>query len=56
MPPIPGADLNNVFRLNHPHDARGIHDAVTDGCKNAVIVGAGLIGMEVAEALAALLL
>jgi len=52
VPPIPGTDLKNVFRLNHPYDAEGIRNAVTDGCKNAVIVGAGLIGMEVAEALA----
>lgn len=52
LPPIPGADLKNVFRLNHPYDAEGIRNAVTDGCKNAVIVGAGLIGLEVAEALA----
>lgn len=52
VPPFSGADLKNVFRLNHPYDAEGIRNAVTDGCKNAVIVGAGLIGMEVAEALA----
>lgn len=51
VPPFPGADLKNVFRLNHPYDAEGIRDAVVDGCKNAVIIGAGLIGMEVAEAL-----
>jgi NADPH-dependent 2,4-dienoyl-CoA reductase/sulfur reductase-like enzyme/rhodanese-related sulfurtransferase len=52
VPPLPGSDLKNVFRLNHPYDAESIRSAVADGCKNAVIVGAGLIGMEVAEALA----
>lgn len=52
MPPFKGADLKGVFRLNHPHDAEGMKAAVLDGCKRAVIVGAGLIGMEVAEALA----
>jgi NADPH-dependent 2,4-dienoyl-CoA reductase/sulfur reductase-like enzyme/rhodanese-related sulfurtransferase len=51
LPPIPGADLKNVFRLNHPHDAEGIRTAITEGCQHAVIVGAGLIGLEVAEAL-----
>ena len=51
LPPIPGADLKNVFRLNHPYDADGIRNAVVDGCHHAVIVGAGLIGLEVAEAL-----
>lgn len=51
IPPIPGADLTNVFRLNHPYDADGILASVASGCKRAVIVGAGLIGLEVAEAL-----
>lgn len=52
VPPCAGVDLKNVYRLNHPYDAEGIRTAVMDGCKRAVIVGAGLIGMEVAEALA----
>jgi len=52
LPPITGADLKNVFRLNHPYDADSIRAAVVEGCRHAVIVGAGLIGMEVAEALA----
>ncbi len=51
VPPLPGVDLANVFRLNHPHDAEGIRSAVAGGCRKAVIVGAGLIGLEVAEAL-----
>ncbi|MGQ9454915.1 MAG: FAD-dependent oxidoreductase [Armatimonadota bacterium] len=51
LPPCPGCDLKGVFRLNHPFDAEGIRKAVLDGCKEAVIVGAGLIGIEVAEAL-----
>lgn len=53
MPPFPGAELNGVYRLNHPYDAEGIRKAVHDGCGKAAIIGAGLIGMEVAEALAA---
>jgi NADPH-dependent 2,4-dienoyl-CoA reductase/sulfur reductase-like enzyme/rhodanese-related sulfurtransferase len=52
VPPCPGTDLKGVFRLNHPMDAEGIREAVANGCKEAVIVGAGLIGVEVAEALA----
>ncbi|MDH7600730.1 MAG: FAD-dependent oxidoreductase [Armatimonadota bacterium] len=51
VPPCSGVDLKGVFRLNHPHDAEGIRKAVAEGCKEAVIVGAGLIGVEVAEAL-----
>ncbi|MCX8052973.1 MAG: FAD-dependent oxidoreductase [Armatimonadetes bacterium] len=51
VPPFPGANLKGVFRLSHPYDAEGIKRAVADGCKEAAIIGAGLIGMEVAEAL-----
>lgn len=51
-PPCSGVDLKGIFRLNHPYDAKGIRKAISDGCKEAVIVGAGLIGVEVAEALA----
>ncbi|QNB46101.1 pyridine nucleotide-disulfide oxidoreductase [Thermanaerosceptrum fracticalcis] len=51
-PPIPGKNLNNVYKLNHPYDAEGIKKAVGTGkIKNAVIVGGGLIGLEVAESL-----
>lgn len=52
LPPLEGMDLNNVFKLNHPYDAEGIKRAVDGGgIKNAVIIGAGLIGLEVTEAL-----
>ena len=51
-PPIPGKNLNNVYKLNHPYDAEGIKKAAGAGkIKNAVIVGGGLIGLEVAESL-----
>ncbi|MFQ3550258.1 MAG: FAD-dependent oxidoreductase, partial [Armatimonadota bacterium] len=50
-PPFPGTDLKGVYKLNHPFDAEAIKKAVNEGCKEAVIIGAGLIGMEVAEAL-----
>jgi NADPH-dependent 2,4-dienoyl-CoA reductase/sulfur reductase-like enzyme/rhodanese-related sulfurtransferase len=53
VPPLPGVDLKHVYRLNHPYDAEHIRNAATGGCRKAVIIGAGLIGMEVAEALAA---
>lgn len=52
VPPFAGTDLKGVYRLNSPHDARAIKDEVLNGCKRAAIIGAGLIGMEVAEALA----
>lgn len=52
VPPIEGKDLKNVFNLRSVKDAIEIKDLVNTGSiKNAVIVGGGLIGMEVAEAL-----
>lgn len=51
-PPIPGNDLNGVFTLWTMPDALALKSAVGSGSiKSAVIIGAGLIGMEVVEAL-----
>jgi NADPH-dependent 2,4-dienoyl-CoA reductase/sulfur reductase-like enzyme/rhodanese-related sulfurtransferase len=50
IPPIPGAGLSNVFTLRTVEDAVAIRDRVDAGhCRKAAIVGAGLIGLEVAE-------
>jgi NADPH-dependent 2,4-dienoyl-CoA reductase/sulfur reductase-like enzyme/rhodanese-related sulfurtransferase len=52
IPPFPGNHLNNIFKLSHPDDAAGIKSAVdSKEIKNAVIIGGGPIGLEVAEAL-----
>ncbi len=48
-PPIPGIDLPNVFTLRTLADADRIKAAVDAGVRTAVIVGAGFIGLEVAE-------
>jgi NADPH-dependent 2,4-dienoyl-CoA reductase/sulfur reductase-like enzyme/rhodanese-related sulfurtransferase len=56
-PPIPGVGLANVFLLKEYGDAERMRcaaqavEAAGPGTPAAVIVGAGLIGMEVAEAL-----
>ncbi len=51
-PAIPGSDLNGVFTLWTMPDALALKSAVGSGSvKSAVIIGAGLIGMEVVEAL-----
>jgi NADPH-dependent 2,4-dienoyl-CoA reductase/sulfur reductase-like enzyme len=51
-PPIPGSDLNRVFTLWTMPDALAMKSALSSGnIKTAVIIGAGLIGMEVVEAL-----
>jgi NADPH-dependent 2,4-dienoyl-CoA reductase/sulfur reductase-like enzyme/rhodanese-related sulfurtransferase len=51
-PPVPGAHAPNVFTLRDLHDADGLHAAVTGGARRAVVVGAGYIGLELAEMLA----
>jgi NADPH-dependent 2,4-dienoyl-CoA reductase/sulfur reductase-like enzyme/rhodanese-related sulfurtransferase len=50
--PVEGSDLNNVFRLWQPEDAIAMKGVVTAGDpKTAVIIGGGLIGVEMTEAL-----
>lgn len=51
-PPIPGSDLPRVFTLWNMPDALAMRSAIDSGnVKRAVIIGGGLIGMEVVEAL-----
>lgn len=51
IPPIEGLDLKGVYRLNHPEDALSIKAAIEEGVSEAVVIGAGLIGMEAVDAL-----
>jgi NADPH-dependent 2,4-dienoyl-CoA reductase/sulfur reductase-like enzyme/rhodanese-related sulfurtransferase/anti-sigma regulatory factor (Ser/Thr protein kinase) len=52
VPPIPGTDLDNVFTLQGVHDAEGIRTALSEEkARDVVIVGGGLIGVEITEAL-----
>ncbi len=51
-PPFPGIDLKGVNVLGCLEDAIAIRRQLDAGCRRTVIVGAGLIGMEVAEAFA----
>lgn len=51
-PPLPGVDAAGVFGLRTIPDATAILDVVRDRApRHAVVVGAGYIGLEVAEAL-----
>ncbi len=53
VPPIPGVDLANVFKVKQVEDAERIKASVEGSeTKRAVIIGGGLIGMEMAESLA----
>jgi len=52
IPPIPGTNLGNVFTLQGVHDAEGIRALLAqDKARDVVIVGGGLIGVEITEAL-----
>lgn len=52
MPPIEGVNLNNMFTLSTVPDSLAIKACLcSKKVHKAVIVGAGLIGMEMAEAL-----
>jgi NADPH-dependent 2,4-dienoyl-CoA reductase/sulfur reductase-like enzyme/rhodanese-related sulfurtransferase len=51
-PPLPGLDSPRVRTLRTVADAVSMRDAVLDGAKRAVVLGAGFIGVEAAEALA----
>jgi len=48
-PPIPGIDLPGVFTLRNLQDVDHIKDRVDHGVKQAVVVGAGFIGLELVE-------
>jgi NADPH-dependent 2,4-dienoyl-CoA reductase/sulfur reductase-like enzyme/rhodanese-related sulfurtransferase len=52
VPPIEGIDLEGVFRLYSPKDAEAIRAKIDEGAKKVVIVGGGLISMEVCGAFA----
>ncbi|MFW6273546.1 MAG: FAD-dependent oxidoreductase [Halanaerobium sp.] len=49
-PPFKGVDLENVFTLRNVNNGDAIKEAVhSEEVKDAVIIGAGLIGLEMAE-------
>jgi len=49
-PPIPGADAANVFTVKTGQDMTGIIDKVENGAGRAIVIGAGAIGIEQAQA------
>ncbi|NLL18688.1 MAG: FAD-dependent oxidoreductase [Clostridia bacterium] len=51
VPPIPGVDSEGVTVLHHPYDAVKVRERLKSGAKSIMIVGGGLIGLEVAAAL-----
>jgi NADPH-dependent 2,4-dienoyl-CoA reductase/sulfur reductase-like enzyme/rhodanese-related sulfurtransferase len=52
VPQMPGLDLKGVYRLGNPADAVAIRDAIdSEGVSRVAVIGGGLIGLEVADAL-----
>ena len=53
-PPVPGLELGNVWTMRHPDDAQSLVERMgTDNFRRVVLMGAGYIGVEMAEALRA---
>jgi NADPH-dependent 2,4-dienoyl-CoA reductase/sulfur reductase-like enzyme len=50
-PDWPGLDAEGVFAVQRIPDGAAVRDAIAAGAKRAVVVGAGYIGVEMAEAL-----
>ena len=51
-PALPGMELSNIYQFWHPDDAKAIRQGLESGkSSNAVIIGAGLVGMEMVGAL-----
>jgi NADPH-dependent 2,4-dienoyl-CoA reductase/sulfur reductase-like enzyme/rhodanese-related sulfurtransferase len=48
-PPIPGIDLPGIFTLRNLQDMDRIKESVDRGVRQAVVVGAGFIGLELVE-------
>ncbi len=48
-PPLPGIDLPGIFTLRTLDDADRIKERVDQGIQQAVVVGAGFIGLELVE-------
>lgn len=51
IPPIKGKDKQGVYSLRTIEDGQQLDQAIKNGAKNAVVIGAGLIGLETAIAL-----
>lgn len=51
VPPLPGVDLPGVHVLHTMEHSFAIDEALTAGARTAVVVGAGYIGVEMADAL-----
>ena len=53
LPPLEGLNLAGIFTLSTLDDANAIREYLTRPARKAAIIGSGLVGMEMAEALSA---
>ncbi|HEY8909421.1 MAG TPA: FAD-dependent oxidoreductase [Desulfosporosinus sp.] len=52
IPPIQGVKLGQIFTLHHPHDAQKVKELIkAKQLKHVTVMGAGLIGVETADAI-----
>ncbi|MEA3503638.1 MAG: FAD-dependent oxidoreductase [Bacteroidota bacterium] len=51
LPPIKGSNLNNVMTFKTEENLKEIMNTIDNGLKKAVVIGAGAIGIELAQAL-----
>lgn len=51
LPPIQGHNLNNVMTFKTEKDLKKIIEMIDNGLEKAVVIGAGAIGIELAQAL-----
>lgn len=51
IPPIPGINTGHIYTLRSIDDGQRIKDALSETGPNAIVVGGGFIGLELAEAL-----
>jgi nitrite reductase (NADH) large subunit len=51
VPPIPGADKKNVYTLRKMKDGQKIFELTKNGGKKVVIIGGGVLGLEVGNSL-----
>ena len=51
LPPVPGATLDNVMTFKSENDLKKILNIIDSGVENVSVVGAGAIGIELAQAL-----
>lgn len=51
VPPFPGADLPGTFAIRSLRDARALSGFIESGKKTAVVIGGGVLGLEMAWSL-----